>query len=142
MAPTTFRVEGLGDLLRTLEKEPKEIRKDVRRRLRDVAVPIRNEATALFLADVNPDPRRTRYGISVRKGREGKFLGDRGVEGSISVEQRLRRSTRKERRRPMFAAYQKKQALQPAFEHNIGRAEGAFRDVLDDLERRWGRAGV
>ena len=137
-----FHVEGLGDLLRTLEKEPEHIRKDVRKRLRDVAVPIRDTATALFLSEVNPDPRKTRYGISVRKGREGKFLGDAGVAGSITVEQRIRKSADPARRRPYFAVVQKSRALQPALDRNSYKVEMAFRDVLDDLERRWGRAGA
>lgn len=136
-APATqFNVEGLGDVLRVLKDAPDDIRKDVRKALRAVAIPIRDDATARFLADVNPDRRRTKYGISLRQG-SVKW----GIDGSVSVEQRLRRSRDVEARRPAFAVRQKKYALLPALETNEDRVVDEIRDVLDDLERRWGRAG-
>ena len=97
----------------------------MRDELRKVAVPVRDEATALFLATISRDARKTNYGISVRKA------------GTISVEQRRRRTTGKH---PEFGALQMKDALIPALEHNERKVVDALDDVLADLERKWGRA--
>lgn len=127
---TTLHVKGLADLLRVVDAEPKLVKRDVRRALREVAVPVRDEATARFLSDVVADPSRTKYGISVRK------------VGTITVEQRKRRSPVEALRRPNFTGMQRHRALEPALWNNEARVTAAFQSVLDDLERRWGRAGA
>ncbi len=96
----------------------------MRDELRKVAVPVRDEATARFLASISPNAKKTRYGISVRR------------TGVVAVEQRRRRTTGKH---PEFGALQMKDALVPALEHNEGRIVKAMDEVLADLERKWGR---
>lgn len=130
MTGTTLRVKGLADLLRVVDAEPKLVKRDVRRALREIAIPVRDEATALFLSEVTPDPAKTKFGISVRKA------------GTITVEQRKRRSAIQEHRRPNFTGMQRHRALEPALWNNEARVVQSFQGVLDDLERRWNRAGA
>jgi hypothetical protein len=127
---TTFRVEGLTSLLRVVDAQPREVSRDVRGALRKVAVPVRDDATRLFVEKVSPNPKLTRYGISVRKA------------GTITVEQRIKKSGVVARRRSHFAERQKGRAMTPALEQNADVVEREFRGVLADLERRWGRGGV
>lgn len=125
-----FRVEGLASLLRVVDAQPKEVSRDIRKALRNVAEPVRRDATGLFVAEVDSNPARTRYGISVRKA------------GTITVEQRIGRTSDVKKRRRSFAVRQKKHALTPAVERNVATVEREFRGVLANLERRWGRGGV
>jgi len=113
-----------------VDAQPREVSRDVRNALRKVAVPVRDGATRLFVAEVNPNATLTRYGISVRKA------------GTITVEQRIKKSPVVSRRRPRFAERQKRRAMTPALEQNADVVEREFRGVLADLERRWGRGGV
>ncbi len=129
-AVQTFRVTGLRELLRVTDQLPKDVRKDVRNELRKVAEPVRDDATRLFLAEVSPNPRKTRYGISVRK------------VGTITVEQRKKgTSGRNSARRPKFTDLVMARSLAPALEHNQGEVVAGFNRVLDGLERRW-RTGI
>lgn len=132
----TVRVEGLRELLKVTDALPKQIKKDVRKELRRVAEPVRDTATLLFLAKVSKsgvhdrgkvvDPKKTRYGISVRK------------VGTISVEQRVRaKSGNRLKKRPKFTDTVMERSLAPALERNEGEVMDGFNRVLDSLERRW-----
>lgn len=102
------------------------MRRDIRNELRRVAEPVRQEAQALFLSRVASDPRKTRYGISVRKA------------GTITVEQRVKGKNRAGRfRRPKFTELVRERSLTPAAEHNEPEVLRGFNRVLDSLERRW-----
>lgn len=91
-----------------------------------VAEPVRAEAQALFLARVSGDPRKTRYGVSVRK------------VGTISVEQRVKgRNRARTFRRPKFTDLVWARSLRPAAEGNERNVVAGFNRVLDSLERRW-----
>jgi hypothetical protein len=81
---TTFRVEGLRELLRVTDQLPKQIRRDVRNELRNTATAIRDEAQSLFLTEVSPDVKKTRYGITVR--RVGLCLRRAAREGQVRSE--------------------------------------------------------
>jgi len=122
---TTFRVDGLRELLRVTDQLPKDIKRDVRRELRRVAEPVREDATRLFLSDVAADSGKTRYGISVRK------------VGTITVEQRKRGSGRKELKRPKFTDLVRDRSLTPALERNEREIAAGFNRVLDHIERKW-----
>lgn len=124
------RVKGLRELLAVTDSMPKEVKKGVRDELRKVAVPIRDEAQARFLAEIEPDARRSKYGISVRR------------VGTVSVEQRVKSKhsrTNVALKRPKFVELQFQRALDPAMEHNERRVVAAMDNVLADLERKWGR---
>ena len=135
-------VEGLGSLLRALDREPKELRSDIRKALRAVAVPAQKEAQALFMTKISAKTGASRYGISLRKGREAQTFGATEVAASLSVEQRVKRSVNTKRRRPTFAADQKRKALQPAADHAIPNMDRESRLVVQELERRWSRTGI
>lgn len=130
----TFRVDGLQDLLRVVDAEPQKVKREIRKALRKIAEPVRDEATRRALTDIgtrhHPKPSAIKYGISVRK------------VGTISVESRLARSGDEKRRRKSFSRAQRTKALDPAAEANEANTLKEFQGVLDDLERRWGRAGV
>lgn len=119
-----IRVNGLRELLRVTDQLPRIEARGVRNQLRLVAEPIRQEATELFLARVSPDPRKVRYGISVRKA------------GTITVEERKRRTTGKH---PEFGARQMKLAMILALERHQAETVRRLDSVFDDLERRWAR---
>lgn len=123
---TTFKVTGLRELLRVVDQLPKDIKRDVRTQLRNTAIPIRDEAQSLFLAQVSPDTKKTRFGISVRR------------VGTITVEQRVKgKSGRVSARRPKFTDLEWERSLSPAFENNKEGIMDDFNRVLDSLERRW-----
>ncbi len=124
--PTTFRVTGLRELLRVTDQLPKDVKRNVRKELRAVAEPVRDDATALFLSRVSANPAKTRYGISVRK------------VGTITVEQRRKgTSGRKSAKRPKFTDLVMERSLAPALERNQGEIVEGFNRVLDSLEQRW-----
>ena len=121
-----YRVEGLRSLLRVTDQMGKEVKKGVRDELRAVAEPARSEAQHLFLSDVNPDERYSRYGISVR------------ATGMVSIEQRRKsRSRLPQQRRPNFTALQWEKVLDPVAEDTAPMLEEAMMGVLDRLERKW-----
>lgn len=122
MRQGAIEVRGLRQLLRVTDQLPKETKKEIRKEIRKVAEPVRDEATRLFLANVSPDPSRTRFGISVRKA------------GTVSVEQRRRRSTGKH---PEFGEMQMMEALIPALRNKSEEVMKGMEAVLDFLEREW-----
>ena len=124
--PTTIRVDGLRELLRVTDQLPKTVKREVRNELRRVAEPVRADAQALFLARVAADPKKTRYGVSVRK------------VGTISVEQRVKGKDRDpRRRRPKFTDLVWERSLEPAADRNQAQVVAGFNRVLDSLERKW-----
>ena len=104
----TYRVTGLRELLRVTDQLPKDVKKGVRDELRKVAVPIRDEAQSRFLATIDANPKKSRYGISVRK------------VGTVAVEQRVKSTTSRANpalKRPQFVELQFQRALDPAAAH-------------------------
>lgn len=120
----TVRVNGLRSMLKVTDQMPNDIKRGVRAELRKVAEPVRAEATALFVGTVGK-PGATKYGISVR------------AVGTVSVEQRLRRTTGLH---PEFGALQMRRALLPALDHNEDNVVRAMDSVIADVERRWATA--
>ena len=114
--PLTLRVKGLGGLVKAADAADKETKKQVRDRLRQVAEPVRAAAASKL---ARYDARSaSRLGISVRRA------------GTISVEQRLRRTTGA---RPQFGSLQMTKALMPALDENADMIERSFEDALDDI---------
>lgn len=121
LAPTqTIRVKGLRSLLRATDAAGKETKKLVRDTLRKTAEPVRADAARRF-APIDPRS-ASRYGISVRR------------TGTVSVEQRLRRTTGKH---PEFGRLQMRRALIPALEANEQRVVADLDDALERLAREW-----
>jgi len=123
----TIRVEGLRQLLRATDQAGKETKKLVRDELRKAAEPVRAEAARLF-APVDGRS-AARYGISVRK------------VGTVSVEQRLRKSPNVSARRRNFGPMQMRRALEPALESKSDDVVRALDDALGRLAGDWGHGG-
>jgi hypothetical protein len=121
---TTVRVKGLRSLLRATDAAGKDTKRLVRDELRKAAEPVRREAAVRF---ASTDARSAgRYGISVRR------------VGTVSVEQRLRRTTGQH---PEFGRLQMRRALVPALEHNTERVVAQLDEALERLTREWGAGG-
>jgi len=112
----TLRIEGYQSFLKACDRAGKETKKYVRGTFREVGDIVRRDAVALFLP-VNPKSAAA-YRTYVRA---------RGV----SVETSLRRSPNPERRRPAFAAYQMRRALEPSLTRNEPRVVHEFEQALD-----------
>lgn len=116
MAGQTIRVHGLKEFLRAADLAGKETKKMVRGRMREVAEPVLQDARRkLSRYDARS---ASRLGISVRKA------------GTVSVEQRLRRTTGAH---PQFGSLQQHQVLEPALDENADKIERWFEDALDDI---------
>jgi len=103
----------------------KDVKKMMRDELRQAAVPVRNEASRLFA----PYDARSaaRYGISVRK------------VGTVTVEQRLRKSGNAPARRPNFGSLQMERALLPGLANKGDEAVEHLDDALGRIVTRWGK---
>lgn len=122
----SIRVDGLRELLAVTDQLDRDARRAVRNEIRDVAVPIRDEAQSLFLSRVSGDQRKTRYGISVRK------------VGTVSVEQRVKGKDRDpRRRRPKFTALVWDRSLQPAADNKENEVAERFEKTMDGIRQRW-----
>jgi hypothetical protein len=112
----TVRIHGLKEFLRATDNAGKATKKLVRDRLREVAKPVLEDARrGLSRYDARS---ASRLGISVRKA------------GTVSVEQRLRRTTGAH---PQFGALQQHQVLEPALSMNTAVVMRGFEDALDDI---------
>lgn len=119
---TTIRVKGVRELVRAADAAGKETKKLVRDRLREIAEPVLQDARAgLSRYDARS---ASRLGISVRR------------TGTVSVEQRLRRTTGAH---PQFGSLQQHQVLEPALDRNASEIEHAFEDAVDDIVKHFGR---
>jgi hypothetical protein len=116
MADSTVRVTGVRELIRAADAAGKATKKQVRDRLRRAAEPVRADA-ASRLARYD-EKSASRLGISVRK------------TGSVSVEQRLRRTTGQ---RPNFGVLQMNRALIPSLEANTREIERELEAAVDDI---------
>lgn len=115
-APATVKVNGLAAMVRAADAAGKETKKQVRDALRQSAEPVLTAARAKL---ARYDERSaSRLGISVRRA------------GTVSVEQRLRRTTGA---RPQFGSLQMTEALMPALDENMDRAEREFEKALDAI---------
>jgi hypothetical protein len=113
---------GLREFIRAADAAGKQTKKVVRDRLRQVAKPVLEDAQdALAAYDARS---ASKLGISVRRA------------GSVSVEQRLKRTTGQHRQ---FGSLQMVEALIPALDANrsvIERGmERALDEIADTLER-------
>ena len=118
----TVRVTGVRELIRAADAADKATKKQVRDRLRKAAEPVRAEsASRLARYDTKS---AARLGISVR------------ASGSVSVEQRLRRTTG---RRPNFGSLQMAllaDALGRNEPHVVRELEQALDDIVDIFGKR------
>lgn len=118
------RVTGFRELVRAADAAGKDTKKKVRDRLRAVGEGVRRGAQSRFA----PIDARSaaRFGVSVRR------------TGSVTVEQRLRRTTG---RHPEFGALQMRRALEPSLDANEPLLERELEKALDDIIDIFERAG-
>lgn len=120
MAVETVRVHGLRELNRSLKDMEKDVAKEVRRGLKEAAVPVKVDAARLFA----PVSAKSAAGYRVANRQRG-----------VAVEQRLGRTTGQH---PEFGVQQMVQALLPALAMNEERVIEGVERVLDRLADREG----
>lgn len=121
----TVQVKGLQQLLRATDAAGGDIKKNTRRRLREAAEPVKQQAQRDLVAKFGPKP--IRVGVSVRR------------TGVVSVEQRKRRTTG---RRAQFGTEQmtggkSRRGFVPALEDNASNTERLLQKAVDDTFREW-----
>lgn len=122
---STVKVKGLKEMNRAFTRADKELKKDLRSTLRDIAEPVRREA-------------------AVRASREITNIGPAWSEmrssatntGAYIAPRRRRRGGSP---RPNLATLLMERAMLPALEANADEVEDAVGDMLDDICTRWGR---
>lgn len=114
--------KDIADLLRRTDAAGGNIKKYTRQALREAAEPIRANAAARF-ARYDFESAAT-FGVSVRK------------TGTITVEQRRRRTTRKH---PEFGVLQMRRALIPALRDNQEEVLASVNHAVDLMIREWAR---
>lgn len=121
-ADETIVVTGLRELLAEIDKTDRKTKRLLRDDLRAAAEPVRDQAQSEFMS-ISPHSARN-YRTTVRK------------TGVVSVEQRLRKTTRK---RPDFGVLQMRKALLPSLRTQAPKVvrslEAATERILEKLNR-------
>ena len=124
--PRTIRVHGLREMSLAFSKADKDLKKNLRSTLREVAEPVRSDAEALASSQITN-------------------IGDRwsqmrtGVTSKVVYVAPRQRGRRGGHRRPNLANLLMDRAMAPALEANAGEIEDACEDMLDKIARDWGR---
>jgi hypothetical protein len=115
VAKETVRIEGLRELIRACDKSEKSVKKALRTKLRSAAEPVRRSAESRFSRYSSRTA--SKFGISVRRS------------GTVSVEQRLRKTTGK---RPGWGSLQMSKGLLPALKAEQPEVIRVFERILDE----------
>jgi hypothetical protein len=114
----TIVVRGLGPLIRDFSKLSKEASRDLRERLRKIAVPVAIDARF----------REEPYGAKEARGIR-VVVRQRGVE----VEQTLRKTAVESKRRVNFGELQMRKVLIPALEDNAAAVDRRLDEFLNEF---------
>lgn len=125
MAANTVRVHGLREMSRAFARADKDLKKDLRGTLRDIAEPVRREAATRAVREI------TNIGSDWSQMRTGVTN-----TGAYVAPRRRRRGGSP---RPNLASLLMDRAMQPALDANADKVESAVGDMLDDICARWGR---
>lgn len=118
----TVQVRGLRQLLLATDAAGGDIKKNTRKRLRQAAEPVKQDAARLLTARYGTKP--IRVGVSVRR------------TGMVSVEQRRRRTTGQ---RPNFGTQQMRKGFLPALKANEANTVRLMQRAVDETFREWSR---
>lgn len=130
----TVVVQGYAETARAFGKINREFPKEVRRRLKLAAEPVRRDVTALA-------------GASIRNLGAGDPWAQTRVGGGtklvyVAMRQRGRRSRFSPRvRRPNLADLLMERAMKPALDRNREKVAGAVDDLMGEMANDWGRGG-
>ena len=124
-SPRTIKVHGLREMSLAFSKADKDLKKNLRSTLREVAEPVREEAAS-------------------RASHEIRNIGPRWSQMRVGVTSKVvyvapRQRSRGGSRRPNLASLLMERAMEPALEANAGQIEDACEDMLDKIARDWGR---
>jgi len=122
-------VKGLAEMNRAFARADRDMKKDLRNTLKDVAEPVREEAEVLAgqkIRNMGNGPwSRMRVGVTTNLVYVApKERGRRGNIGS---------------RRTNLADLLMDRAMEPALDAHAGEIEDRFGDALDHVLERWGR---
>jgi hypothetical protein len=120
-----IKVHGLAELQRTFARIDKNLSKEVRKELREVAVPVRDDAAARAareIRNITPPWARMRIGVT----RHSVYVAP------------VERGRRSELRRPNLAGLLMDRAMQPALDAHEDDIEHALGEMLDNLMEKHG----
>src|SRR5574337_1542478 len=125
----TLRVRGYSELQRAFALASRELIKDLRSRLREIAEPVRRDAeqrASTEIRNIGPDWSQMRVGVT----RRVVYVAprERGVNN---------RRPDDKRRRPNLAPLLMDRAMSPALDANVGRISDALERMLDEIGRDW-----
>ena len=122
------RVHGLREMNRAFAKADKSLKKDLTKKLKDVAKPVRDTAMILDVQNIR----------NIGKDWSKMRIGATTNVVYVAPVERGRRSTR---RRPNLAGLLMDRAMQPALDAHSGSIEDELGKMLDEIGRDWGRGG-
>lgn len=126
----TLRVHGFAALQRAFTLANRELAKELRKRLRKVAEPVRASAQSRAegeIRNIGPDWSRMRTGIT----RRSVYVAP--------TERGVRRGSGSALARPNLAPLLMERAMSPALDANIARVGHEFESMLDTIGRDWER---
>lgn len=129
MSDGTVTVRGYRELYRAFSLADAQLKRELRKTLRDAAEPVRADAETFAY-------RR------IRNIREGDFWSEMrtGVtQRSVYVVPQPRGTRKRSRKRPNLADLLMDRAMQPALDRNEKKVVEKIDDLLADIERTWGR---
>jgi hypothetical protein len=123
-----IRVHGLREMSRAFAKADKNLKKDLTRRLKKVAEPVRAEAARRALHEVR----------NIRPPWSDMRTGVTTSVVYIAPRERGRRSAL---RRPNLAGLLMDRAMQPALDAHSGEIETELGRMLDEIGKDWSHGG-
>lgn len=122
-----FRIHGLQAMNRAFARADKNLKRELRNTLKDVAEPVRADAERRALRDIkNIGPRWSQMRTSVKTYVTYVAPKRRGQTGS---------------KRPNLAPMLMDRAMQPALDSHTNDIEQALGHMLDEIGREWARGG-
>lgn len=125
----TVILEGWRELYRANELAQRQIVRDLKPRMRELAEPVRAEAEQLAASGI------PKIGLPWSRMRVGV------TQSSVYVAPRQRGSRIPGRRRPNLAGLLLGRAMVPALAQNRPRVIAGVERLLDDIAEDWGRLG-
>ena len=118
-------VKGLAEMNRAFARADRDMKKDLRNSLKDVAEPVREEAEVLA-------------GQKIRNMGNGPWSRMRvGVTTNLVYVAPRERGRRSALRRPNLAGLLMDRAMEPALDAHAGEIEDRFGEALDHVLDRW-----
>lgn len=125
-----IKVKGYRELQRAVARADRQLKNDLRDRLKDVAEPVRADAERLARREIeNIGDRWSQMRVGVTTKVVYVAPKQRGVKSRA----------RAQYRRPKLAPLLMNRAMDPALDQNRQEIEHGLERFIDEVERRWGR---